>query len=114
VFLETYVQAAASLAYIRQITRVTYQLLDSPSTVGRGVAVSGRFNQVGYGVAAFICYPYVCFSEYVCDLAYLWGNVCKCCPFLVFATTRNSTTKKRMGNNPSHRPTKRLPTHNNT
>jgi len=33
VFLETYVQAVASLAYIRQITCVTCQLVDSPFTV---------------------------------------------------------------------------------
>jgi len=85
VFLEPYVQAAASLAYIRQITRVICQLVNSPFTVGRGVVVSGRFNQVGYGVVAFISYPYVCVSEYVCELSYLWRNVNKCCPFLVFA-----------------------------
>jgi len=47
--------------------------------------VSGRFYRVGYGVAAFICYPDVCVSEYVCDLAYMWGNVCECCTLLVFA-----------------------------
>ena len=62
-FLETYVQAAASVAYIRQITCVTCQMVDSPFTVGRGVVVSGRFRQVGYGVAAFICYSDVCVSE---------------------------------------------------
>ena len=84
-FLEAYVQAAASLAYIRQITRVTFQLVDSPFTMGWVVVVSGQFNQVGYGVAAFICYPDVCVSEYVFDLEYLRGNVCECCPFLVFA-----------------------------
>jgi len=80
VFLETYVQAVASLAYIRQITRVACQLVDSQFTVGRCVVVSGQFNQVGYGVVAFICYSYVCVSEYVSDFAYLWGNVSKCCP----------------------------------
>jgi len=85
VFLETYVQGAASLAYIRQITRVTCQLVDSTFTVGRGVVVSRRFDQIDYGVAAFICYPDVCVSEYVCDLVYLLGNVCECCPRLVFA-----------------------------
>ena len=68
-FLETYAQAAASLAYIRQITCVTCQLVDSPFTAGRSVVVSGRFNEVGYGVAAFICYPDVCVYEYVSDLA---------------------------------------------
>jgi len=88
VFLETYAQAAASLAYVRQITCVTCQLVDSPLTVGQGVVVSGRFNQFGYGVAAFICYPDVCVSEYVSDLAYLRGKVCECCPFLVFAVVR--------------------------
>ena len=46
--------------------------------------VSGQFNQVGYGVAAFICYPDICASEYVCGLAYLQGNVCECCPLPVF------------------------------
>jgi hypothetical protein len=57
-----YVQGAPSLAYIRQITCVTCQLVDSPFTVGQGVMVSGQFNQVGYGVAVFICYPDVlCF-----------------------------------------------------
>ena len=84
-FLETYVQGAASLAYIQQITRVTCQLVDSPFTVGRGVVVSGRFKQVCYDVVTFICYPDVCVSEYVCDLVYLRGNVCECCPLLVFA-----------------------------
>jgi len=90
VFLETYAQAATGLAYIRQITCVTCQLVHSPFTVGRGVVVSGRFNQVGYGVAAFICYPDACISEHVSDLAYLRGNVCECCPFLVFAVVRCS------------------------
>jgi len=46
--------------------------------------VSGWFYPVSYGVAAFICYPYVCVSEQVRDLAYLWGNVCESYPFLVF------------------------------
>ena len=52
--------------------------------MGRGVEVSGWFRQVGYGVAAFIHYLDVCVSEYVSDLSYLRGNVCECCPFLVF------------------------------
>ena len=51
--------------------------------MGWGV-VSGWFYPVSYGVAAFICYPYVCVSEQVRDLAYLWGNVCESRPFLVF------------------------------
>jgi hypothetical protein len=55
--------------------------------VGRGAVVSGCFNQVGYGVVAFICYSDVCVPEYICDLAYLWGYVCECCPLLVFAVT---------------------------
>ena len=58
-----YVQAAASLAYIRQITRVTCQLVDSPFTV----VVSGRFNQVGYGVVAFI------FRNSSIRITYKWG-----------------------------------------
>ena len=85
VFLETYVQAVASLAYTRQITCVTCRLVDSPFIVGRDVVVFGQFNQVGYGVAAFICYSDVCVSEYVSDLAYLLGKVSECCPFLVFS-----------------------------
>ena len=83
--LEAYYQAATSLAYIRQITCVTCRVVYSPFTVGRDVMVSERFNQVGYGVAAFICYYDVCVSEYVSNLAYLRGKVCECCPFLVFA-----------------------------
>jgi len=47
--------------------------------------VSGWFYPVSYGVAAFICYPYVFVSEQVHDLAYLWGNVCESRPFLVFS-----------------------------
>jgi hypothetical protein len=49
--------------------------------------VSGRFNPVCYGVAAFICYSDVCVTEYISDLAYLWGYVRVCCPFLVFSVT---------------------------
>ena len=80
---ETYAQAAASLAYIRQITRGTCQLIGSPFIVGWCV-VSVWFYPVSYYVAAFICYLYVCVSEQDLDLAYLWGNVCESCPFLVF------------------------------
>ena len=46
--------------------------------------VLGRFDEAGCGISASECYPNVCVSEYVCDLAYLWGNVCECCPSLVF------------------------------
>ena len=84
-FLKTYVQATASLDHIRQITCIACQLVDSPFVVGRGAVVSGWFNQVGYGAAAFKCYPDVCVTEYVCDLAYLWGYVCECCQLLFFA-----------------------------
>jgi len=52
-FFETYAQAAASLAYIRQITHVTCQLVDSPFIVGWCV-VSGWFYPISYSVAAFI------------------------------------------------------------
>jgi len=79
-----YAQAATSLAYIRQITCVTCQLVDSASIVGWCV-VSRWFYLVSYGVAAFLCYPYVCVSEQVRDLAYLWGNVCENHPFLLFS-----------------------------
>ena len=74
----------ASLAHIRQIARVTCQLVDSPLLVGWGV-VSGWFYPVSYSVAAFICYPHVCVSEQTRDLAYLQGNVCESRPFLVFS-----------------------------
>ena len=53
--------------------------------MGRNVLVLGRFYTVGYGVSASEYYPNVCVvSEYVCDLAYLWGNMCECCLSLVF------------------------------
>jgi hypothetical protein len=41
------------------------------------------FDQVGYGISASECYLNVCVSEYVCDLAYLWGNVGECYPSFV-------------------------------
>jgi len=46
--------------------------------------VFGRFNPVCYGVAAFVCYSDACVTEYISDLACLWGYVRECCPFLVF------------------------------
>ena len=67
-FLKTYVQATASLANIRRITCVACQLVDSPFIVGRGVVVSGWFNQVGYGAVAFICYPDI-------KLVYLYSTI---------------------------------------
>ena len=76
-FLETYGQAAANLAYIRQITRVTCQLVDFPFTVGRGVVVSGRFNQVGYVVVAFICYPDVCGCSSESELEPVCVSLCR-------------------------------------
>ena len=42
---------------------LTCQLIDSPLIVGWDV-VCGWFYPVSYGVAAFICYPYVCVSEH--------------------------------------------------
>ena len=44
--------------------------------------VLGRSADFGYGVSASESYPNVCVFEYVCVLAYLWGNVCG--PSLVF------------------------------
>jgi len=55
-----------------------------PFIVGRGVVVFRRFDPVGYGISAFECYLDICVSEYVCDLAYLWGNVGECYPSPVF------------------------------
>ena len=47
--------------------------------------VLGRSDDFGYGISASESYyPNICVFEYVCDLAYLWGNVCECCPSLVF------------------------------
>ena len=46
--------------------------------------VSGWFYPVSYGVAAFMCYPYICVSEQVRDLVYLWGNVCEGAHFMFF------------------------------
>ena len=62
-----YVQAMASLAHIRQITCVACPLADSPFIVGWGTVVCGWFIQVGYCAAAFIRYPDVCVTEYVCE-----------------------------------------------
>ena len=59
------------------------KLVDSPLIVGWGV-VSGWFYQVSYGVAAFIFYLYVCVSEQVRDVAYLWGNVFRRSPIPCF------------------------------
>ena len=41
-------------------------------------------DDFGYGISASESSPNVCVFEYVWDLAYLWGNVCECCPSLVF------------------------------
>ena len=46
--------------------------------------VLGGSDDFGYGISASESYPDVCVFEYVCDFAYLWGNVCECCPSLVF------------------------------
>jgi len=48
-------------------------LVDSPLIVGWGV-VSGWFYPVSYGVAAFICYLYVCVSEQVRDLSHTFPH----------------------------------------
>ena len=46
--------------------------------------VIGGSDDFGYINSASENYPNVCVFEYVCDLAYLWANVCECCPSLVF------------------------------
>ena len=43
-----------------------------------------RFDLVSYGVSAFKCCFDIYVSEYVSDLAYLWGNVGECYPSSVF------------------------------
>ena len=53
--------------------------LNTPFIVGRGVVLFRRFDPVGSGISTFECYLDICVSEYVCDLAYLWGNDSKCC-----------------------------------
>ena len=63
---------------------VTCQLINTPFIVERGVVVCRRFDPVGHGISSFECYLDICVSEYVCDLAYLWGNVGECYPSLVF------------------------------
>ena len=42
----------------------------------------GRSDDFGYGVSPSENYPNVCVFEYVCELAYLWGNVRECCHLL--------------------------------
>jgi hypothetical protein len=84
VFLETYVQTTACLSYIRSAACVTFYLINSPFFMGWNVVVLGGSDYFGYGVSASESYPDVCVFEYVCDFAYLWGNVCKCCPSFVF------------------------------
>jgi len=48
--------------------------------------VLGRFDEAGCGISASECYPNVCVSEYVCDFAYLWGNIGECWAALVFVS----------------------------
>ena len=60
-----------------------YQI-NSPFIMGRNVVVLGGSDDFGYGISASEGYPDVCVFEYVCDFAYLWGNLCECCPSLVF------------------------------
>ena len=83
-FSETYVQTTACLSYIRSAACVTFNLINSPFIMGRNVVVLGRSDNFSYGVLASESYPDVCVLEYVCDFAYLWGNVCECCPSFVF------------------------------
>ena len=44
--------------------------------MGWNVVVLGVSDDIGYGISASESYPNVYVFEYVCDLAYLWGNVC--------------------------------------
>ena len=77
-------QATVCLTYVRQVACVVCQLINSPFFVGRNVVVFWRFDPLGYGISASECYLNVCVSEYVCDLAYLWGNVGEYYPSFVF------------------------------
>ena len=48
----------------------------------------GGFDHFSYGVTASEGYPNIRILEYVCDFAYLRGNVCECCPSLVLVRVR--------------------------
>ena len=76
-FLETYAQTTACWSYIRSAACVAFYLINSPFIMGRNVVVLGGSDDFGYGISASESYPNVCVFEYVCDLAYLWGNVCE-------------------------------------
>ena len=56
--------------------------------MGRNVVVLGGFVHFSYGVTTSEGYPDICIPEYVCDFAYLWGNVCECCPSFVLVRVR--------------------------
>ena len=92
---EKYVQATASLAYVRQVARVTCQLINSPFIVGRSVVVSSRFDHVGYGIAASECYldiyvPNTFVTLRICGemkaniTIFYFFYVCVCCGVLCF------------------------------
>ena len=72
-FLETCVQGASSLAYIRQITCVTCQLVDSPFTVGR---VCGGFWAVLIRLAMVLRHLCVCVCVCGCVGVGVWGGGC--------------------------------------
>jgi len=50
--------------------------------------IHGEFDHFSYGVTASEGYPDICIPEYVCDFAYLWGNVCEYCPSFVLVRVR--------------------------
>ena len=78
----------ASLSYIRSAACVTFYLIDSPFIMGRNVVALGGFVHFSYGDTASEGYPDICILEYVHDFAYLWGNVCECCPTFILVRVR--------------------------
>ena len=83
-FLETYAQTTVCLSYIRSAACVAFYLINSPFLVGWNVVVLGGLMILAMVLGHMKSIVTFVFFEYVCDLAYLWGNVCEYRPSLVF------------------------------
>ena len=71
------------LCILHKIGRFCCILSDKfPMCCGAGCRGLWGFDHFSYGVTASEVYSDICILEYVCDFAYLQGNVCKYCPFL--------------------------------
>jgi hypothetical protein len=84
VFFETYVQTTACLFYIRSAAGVTFYVINPPFIMERNFVILGVFDDIGYSISESESYSEVCAFAYVCDMVYLWGNICECCPPFVF------------------------------